>query len=350
MGWTGAMKRPADEPDAPMLYEWAGGLVVLRRMIDCFYDRVEADDELVPLLPGRGLDPPPVERRGLVGRGRRRPHDVHRAARRVRSSYVLPPPRARHHAGPTAPVRRDPMSPAAHQAELPGDPEFRAAIIGYLEWGTRLAMENSQPDARPVEQAPTPRWGWGVAPPYQGPAALPARVGLERARRLPLWPRHVLLCSETGCLAHASGAGAGRLACTIHSRIPRRTDGGNASQLDSRRRSAVHARRRGRRVRPTAPRHRPAETRRRCASPRRSPASPAPVIRPCPRRSSTRFLFGRDHALVGFLRRGASSRLVTAGYCPVPTVAPSGPARGGHADASATGDPPPAGRGRPGCG
>ena len=60
------------------------------------------------------------------------------------------------------------MSLAADDAELPADPEFRAAIIGYLEWGTRLAMDNSQPEADPVEHAPTPRWGWGVAPPYQG--------------------------------------------------------------------------------------------------------------------------------------------------------------------------------------
>ena len=57
---------------------------------------------------------------------------------------------------------------AADDAGLPADPEFRAAIIGYLEWGTRLAMENSRPGAQVVEHAPTPRWGWGVAPPYQG--------------------------------------------------------------------------------------------------------------------------------------------------------------------------------------
>jgi len=36
-----------------------------------------------------------------------------------------------------------------------------------VEWGTRLALENSQPGAAPAEQAPVPRWGWGVAPPYQ---------------------------------------------------------------------------------------------------------------------------------------------------------------------------------------
>ena len=59
------------------------------------------------------------------------------------------------------------MSLAADDADLPADPEFRAALVGYLEWGTRLALENSQPGAEVVEHAPVPRWGWGVAPPYR---------------------------------------------------------------------------------------------------------------------------------------------------------------------------------------
>ena len=59
------------------------------------------------------------------------------------------------------------MSLAADDAGLPDDPEFRAALVGYLEWGTRLAMHNSQPGAEVVQRAPVPRWGWGVAPPYQ---------------------------------------------------------------------------------------------------------------------------------------------------------------------------------------
>lgn len=57
---------------------------------------------------------------------------------------------------------------AADEVELPADPEFRAAFSGYLEWGTRLAVRNSAPDARPVTRAPVPQWGWGVAPPYVG--------------------------------------------------------------------------------------------------------------------------------------------------------------------------------------
>ena len=41
-----------------------------------------------------------------------------------------------------------------------------AAFVSYVEWGARLAMHNSQPNADVVEHAPVPRWGWGVAPPY----------------------------------------------------------------------------------------------------------------------------------------------------------------------------------------
>ncbi len=59
------------------------------------------------------------------------------------------------------------LSRAADDVALPADPEFRAAIMGYAEWGTRLAQQNSQPGAPVAPHAPVPRWGWGVAPPYQ---------------------------------------------------------------------------------------------------------------------------------------------------------------------------------------
>jgi truncated hemoglobin YjbI len=59
------------------------------------------------------------------------------------------------------------LADAADEVGLPADPEFRAAFMGYLEWGTRLAIANSQPGADPVTAAPVPHWGWGVAPPYR---------------------------------------------------------------------------------------------------------------------------------------------------------------------------------------
>jgi hemoglobin len=48
---------------------------------------------------------------------------------------------------------------------VPADPEFRSALVGYPEWGTRLALHNSQPGADVVPHAPVSRWGWGEAPP-----------------------------------------------------------------------------------------------------------------------------------------------------------------------------------------
>ena len=59
------------------------------------------------------------------------------------------------------------LSLAADDAGLPDDPEFRSALVAYAEWGTRLAMHNSQPGAEVFEHAPVPRWGWGEAPPFK---------------------------------------------------------------------------------------------------------------------------------------------------------------------------------------
>jgi hemoglobin len=56
---------------------------------------------------------------------------------------------ARHHNLAITPEQRltfvTLLSRAADDAGLPADPEFRAAIMGYAEWGTRLAQHNSQP-------------------------------------------------------------------------------------------------------------------------------------------------------------------------------------------------------------
>ncbi len=159
-------RRVSDESDLPTLHSWAGGDGPLRAMIDAFYDLVEADDLLSGFFPG-GVS------------------EVHRAHVAAWWVEVLGGPAGytqalggyeamlAHHRGLdiTADQRRrfaTTMSLAADRAGLPDDPEFRAAIVGYVEWGTRLAMHNSRPGATGVVQhAPVPRWGWGVAPPYR---------------------------------------------------------------------------------------------------------------------------------------------------------------------------------------
>jgi hemoglobin len=151
--------------ETPTLYDWAGGREAIRRLIDAFYDRVEADELLSPFFPGGVSE----EHRHHVTDWWSEVFGGPDTYTRDRGGYER---MLAHHRGLgiTAEQRHrfaSTMSLAADDAALPDDPEFRAALVGYLEWGTRLALLNSQPDAAVVEHAPVPRWGWGVAPPYQ---------------------------------------------------------------------------------------------------------------------------------------------------------------------------------------
>ncbi|MEP7177833.1 MAG: group II truncated hemoglobin [Pseudonocardiales bacterium] len=148
----------------PSLIEWAGGPPAITGLINAFYDRVERDGVLSPFFPG-GVSKQHREHVSLwwieVFGG---PTDY---TDRLGGYETM----LAHHRGLSiTPEQRlrfaTTMSQAADDADLPADPEFRAALVGYLEWGTRLALANSQPDAEPFAHAPVPRWGWGVAPPF----------------------------------------------------------------------------------------------------------------------------------------------------------------------------------------
>lgn len=114
--------------DDPTLVEWAGGVEAIRRLIDCFYDRVEADALLSPFFPG-GVS------------------EAHRAHVAAWWSEVFGGPTTytdelggyermlAHHRdlAITAEQRHrfaSTMSLAADDAGLPADPEFRAALVG----------------------------------------------------------------------------------------------------------------------------------------------------------------------------------------------------------------------------
>lgn len=154
-----------DEPDLPTLFDWSGGQVAIRALIDAFYDRVENDDLLSPFFPGgvseKHRDYVSVWWSEVLGGPTRYTDDLGGYERMLAHHVGLSITAEQRHRFAST------MSLAADDAQLPDDPEFRAALMGYLEWGTRLAMSNSGHSAEVVEQAPVPRWGWGVAPPYQ---------------------------------------------------------------------------------------------------------------------------------------------------------------------------------------
>jgi hemoglobin len=155
----------ANGDQAPTLYEWAGGAAAIARMINAFYDRVEQDEFLSPFFPGGVSDEHREHVTAWWSEVLGGPDDYTRnlggyeqMLSKHRGLEITDDQRLRF---------ATLMSLAADDAKLPGDPEFRAALIGYLEWGTRLAMHNSQPGAEVAPHAPVPRWGWGEAPPYQ---------------------------------------------------------------------------------------------------------------------------------------------------------------------------------------
>ncbi|HEY9047050.1 MAG TPA: group II truncated hemoglobin, partial [Ohtaekwangia sp.] len=50
----------------------------------------------------------------------------------------------------------------ADETGLKSDPEFRSAFVGYIEWGTRIAVINSQLTENTMDtREPMPSWGWG---------------------------------------------------------------------------------------------------------------------------------------------------------------------------------------------
>jgi hemoglobin len=150
----------------PTLYEWAGGLPALEELSAVFYRRVAQDSLLAPLFAR--MDP---------------------AHPRIVAQFIAevlggPPQysqeRGGHHAMITKHLQKHLteaqrsrwmglLLECADEVGLPGDPEFRSAFVAYIEWGTRLAVINSNADKLPDVGAAMPKWGWGeTGGPYQG--------------------------------------------------------------------------------------------------------------------------------------------------------------------------------------
>lgn len=154
----------------PTLYEWLGGIEALERLTAAFYAHVLEDDVVGPLFAQMDPSHPRhvamwlAEVFGGPDRYTRERGGYHHMVSRHLGKAITEPQRRRW---------VELLLDAADEAGLPSDPEFRAAFLGYIEWGTRLALANSQPEANPPLRAPVPHWGWGVAPPYK-PAATPS--------------------------------------------------------------------------------------------------------------------------------------------------------------------------------
>jgi truncated hemoglobin YjbI/quinol monooxygenase YgiN len=147
----------------PTIYAWAGGAEAFTRLTDAFYAKVVKDDVLAPVFEGLAPEHamhvalwlgevfggPPAYSESQGGHG-------HMVAMHLGKNI-------------TEVQRRrwvNLLQDAADDAGLPTDAEFRSAFLAYAEWGTRLAVHFSAPDATPPGDQPVPKWTWGAAPPY----------------------------------------------------------------------------------------------------------------------------------------------------------------------------------------
>ena len=154
------------EKPVPTLFEWMGGMPTLVRLLDTFYARVRTDPLLGPVFTE--MSPDHVKHVaafvGEVFGGPKTYSEQHGGHRNM----IL------RHVGRALTERQrlrwmQMLLECADGIGVPSDPEFRSALVSYLEWGTRLAVINSQPGADVSGEAPMPKWGWGeVKGPYIG--------------------------------------------------------------------------------------------------------------------------------------------------------------------------------------
>ena len=143
----------------PTLYDWIGGTEKLEALTELLYLRVKTDDLIGPVFAEMDADHP-RHVAAFIG-------EVFGGPKTYSENHGGHPEMIRHHLARhlSEAQRRRWLSlllDAYRDLGLPDDPEFASALVSYLEWGSRLAVINSQPGARVPDNTPMPVWGWGV--------------------------------------------------------------------------------------------------------------------------------------------------------------------------------------------
>ena len=144
----------------PTLYEWAGGMPVFEKLTELFYGKVLTDPLLEPVFKHMSTE-----------------HQLHVAhfiaevfggpemySKQEGSHFKMIQKHLSKHL--TEAHRKRWVSlllETSDEINLPDDPEFRSAFVAYIEWGTRIAVLNSNVDDLTMNrEEPMPKWGWGV--------------------------------------------------------------------------------------------------------------------------------------------------------------------------------------------
>lgn len=145
--------------NTPTLYEWAGDMETFQRLFETFYDKVLKDDLLHEIFKNMSDD--------------HIRHVSHFVAEVFGGPklYSTEDKGSHHmmvgkHIGKMLTEEKRQrwlhlLLQTADEIGLKSDPEFRSSFVAYLEWGTRLAVINSNLMTNPISDEPMPKWGWG---------------------------------------------------------------------------------------------------------------------------------------------------------------------------------------------
>ncbi len=162
MHWYVDFHDPVPDPDAvPTVFAWAGGFPALLRLTRIFYEKyIPNDDLLAPLFATMAADHPQrvAAWLGEVFGGPKAYSGTYGGYERMLSQHIG---KGIDEARRSRWVQL--LTASANEAGLPNDPEFRSVFGSYIEWGSRLAVENSTPDATPPPHMPMPSWDWHTA-------------------------------------------------------------------------------------------------------------------------------------------------------------------------------------------
>ena len=159
MHWYIDFKDPVLETDRePTLFEWCGGLPALTRMTRIFYEKHVPEEPLLASLFANMSPDHPVRVARWLG-------EVFGGPKLYSETYGGYDRMISQHLGKALTEEQrsrwvELISLSAKEAGLPSDAEFQAAFRSYIEWGSRIALENSQPGAKPPPNMPMPRWWW----------------------------------------------------------------------------------------------------------------------------------------------------------------------------------------------
>jgi hemoglobin len=158
---------PMTTINVPTLFEWIGGIELLEKLFQRFYDRVPADPVLAPVFAQ--MSPEHFQTVAHFVAEVLGGPPLYSGDQRHGHSTMIAKHLARHLTNTQRKRWMNLLLDTADELKLPDDPEFRSALVGYLEWGSRLAVLNSAMEDNPLDdQAPMPKWGWGEAKgPYQ---------------------------------------------------------------------------------------------------------------------------------------------------------------------------------------